>query len=459
MNFQSVILAAGKGTRLKSDKAKVLHEVLGRPMIGHAVRAALGSGAERAVVVTGYHRQNVESWLEANEDGERIEFALQEEQLGTGHAVWQAKEFFEDGPDYTLIQYGDVPLIEGETLETFARQVIDSRRPVGLMTAKLDDPKQYGRVTRDGDGDVTGIVEHADATPEQRRINEINAGFYLVRNDFLVEHLPKIVEGEADNAQEEYYLTDLVAIACREEGVFGWTCPDPHLIRGVNTRVDLAEVNQFAQKRLNYRWMEQGVTMLDPSAVHIEPDVELSRDVELHPGVQLRGETTIGPGTVVENGAVIRDCQIAGDVHVKANCYLEEATVDSGSNLGPSAHLRPGADIGKNCKVGNYVEVKKATLEDGVKAGHLTYLGDAHIGEGTNIGAGTITCNYDGENKHQTTIGEGAFIGSNTSLVAPVTIGDGAYVGAGSTITEDIPDAALGVGRGRQRNVDGWADE
>lgn len=456
--FQSVILAAGKGTRLKSDRAKVLHEILGRPMIGHALEAAFEAGAERAVVVTGYQRRKVEEWIR-NHFGDRpVAFVEQEEQLGTAHAVWAAREYLESGPEYTLVQYGDAPTMDGETLREFAEKTMASRAPLGLMTAFPQDPGSYGRIVRTEQGELRAVVEYADATPEERSIGEVNAGFYAAKTSLLHEHLPTICSGAAETAQEEYYLTDLVEIAVESAGAFGWECPDPGRIHGVNTRMDLAEVTAAMQERINRRWMEEGVTMIDPSTTYVEPDVELGRDVVLHPGVHLRGDTSVGPGTVVENGSVLRDCEIAGDVHIKPHCFLEEASVDSGTNVGPSAHLRPGADIGKNCKVGNYVEVKKARLEDGVKAGHLTYLGDAHIGEGTNVGAGTITCNYDGEEKHETRIGPGAFIGSNASLVAPLRVGEGAYIGAGSTITEDVPDRALGVGRGRQRNIEEWAE-
>ncbi len=457
-DFQSIILAAGEGTRLKSDKTKVLHEVLGRPMIGHAVRAALEAGAERAIVVTGHQRERVEGWLVDREEAECIEFAVQDEQLGTGHAVWMAEPYLRDGPEFTLIQYGDVPLMDGECLAQFLEDTADSKRPLGLMTAVLDDPAAYGRILRDDDGDVEGIVEYADATPSQRRIDEVNAGFYAAETSFLVDHLPELMAGEADNAQQEYYLTDLVEVAVDERGVYGYECPDPRLIQGVNTRVDLAEVTELARRKINRRWMEAGVTMLDPASTYVEPSVELARDVVLHPGVDLRGETSLGRGTVVEDGAVIRDSEIGEEVHVKPHCDLDGARVETGAALGPFAHLRPGADIGKDCKVGNYVEVKKSRLEDGVQAGHHTYLGDAHVGRGTNVGAGTITCNYDGDEKHRTVIGDGAFIGSNTSLVAPVEIGDGAYIGAGSTITDDVPGGALGIARGRQRNVEGWAE-
>lgn len=457
-DFQSVILAAGRGTRLKSEKAKVLHEVLGRPMIDYAVRAALDAGARRAVVVTGYQRDKVEGWLRNRPYADRLEFAVQDRQLGTAHAVWMAEPYLDDGPEYTIVQYGDVPLMDAETLETFAERTINSRHHLGLMTAVLDDPKKYGRVVRDDAGDLLRIVEYADATLEERKIDEINAGFYVAHSSFLAEHLSTICSGPAETAQEEYYLTELVELAAEAEGTFGFQCDETFRIEGVNTRADLAEVTDEMRRQINETWMQEGVTMIDPSATYVEPSVELSNDVVLHPGVQLIGETTIASGAVVENGSVLRDTSIGPDVHVKAHSYLEEATVDSGTSIGPSAHLRPGSDIGKDCKVGNYVEVKKSRLEDGVKAGHLTYLGDAHVGERANVGAGTITCNYDGEQKHRTEIGAEAFIGSNSSLVAPLRIGEGAYIGAGSTITEDVPPAALGIGRGRQCTIENWAD-
>lgn len=461
MEFQSVILAAGKGTRMNSERPKVLHEVLGRPMIGHAVRAALNAGAERVVSVVGYGRRDVESWLDSHEASERIAFAVQDDQLGTGHAVWAAESYLRDGPEYTLITYGDVPLVKGETLEAFVQTVHDSGRPLGVMTARVDDPSGYGRILRRDDGDVFGIVEETDTNPQQAEIDEINAGLYVARTDFLLEALPQIIDGSPDNAQDEYYLTDLVEIAAGqpEGGVFGFPVDNPADIKGVNTRADLADATGMLRRRINRRWMDEGVTIVDPTTTFIEPGVELGRDVVLQPGVHLRGETEIGDGTLVEDGSVIRDSTIGADVHVKPHCVIEESSVDSNTSLGPSAHLRPGADIGSNCKVGNFVEVKKARLDDGVKAGHLAYIGDAHLGARTNVGAGTITCNYDGQDKHLTETGEDVFIGSNASLVAPVRLGDGAYVGAGSTITEDVPSKALAVARGRQRNIEGWADE
>ena len=456
IDFQAVVLAAGKGTRMKSERPKVLHEVLGKPMIAYAVGASLEAGAQRVVVVLGHGRDRVRQWLERHMDTERVEFVIQDNQLGTAHAVYAARDYFADAPEYTAIVSGDVPNMDARTLADFVTKTGHSMFPLGLMTAVLDDPAQYGRVLRDVDGDVTGIIEYKDATPEQREVAEINAGFYAVQTEFLARHLPELCEGPADNAQGEYYLTDLIAVAADKAGVLGWKIEEHGLVKGVNTRQDLAEANTFAKKRINEHWMDEGVTFLDPECTYVEADVVLSPDVILHPGVHLKGATHVGSGTVIEDATVIDSCHLADNVHVKAHCYLNHARVDSRTKLGPFAHLRPGADVGKECKVGNFVEVKKARLENGVKAGHLSYLGDAHIGKGTNVGAGTITCNYDGENKHRTDIGEGSFIGSNTALVAPVTLGKKVYIGAGSTITDDVPDQSLGIARGRQKNVDGW---
>jgi bifunctional UDP-N-acetylglucosamine pyrophosphorylase/glucosamine-1-phosphate N-acetyltransferase len=460
IDFQAVIMAAGKGTRLKSEQPKVLHEVLGKPMVAYAVDAALEAGAKRVVVVLGYGREQVQSWLEENRDVEQVKFAVQENQLGTAHAVYAAREYFDDAPDYTTILSGDVPNMGAETLDDFVTKTAHSMFPLGLMTAKLDDPAHYGRVLREeGTGDVTGIVEYKDASEEQRLVDEINAGFYVVETEFLARYLPEICEGPADNAQSEYYLTDLIAMASDHAGVYGWIVQEPGIIQGVNTRQDLAAATRFAQQRINRKWMDEGVTFIDPQATYVEPGVQIGADVTLYPGVHLKGETRIGQGSIVENGSVITDCELAADVHVKANCYLTQARVDSGTALGPFAHLRPGADIGKGCKVGNFVEVKKTRFEDGVKAGHLSYLGDALLGKGTNVGAGTITCNYDGEKKHRTEIGEGSFIGSNTALVAAARLGKRAYIGAGSVITDDVPDESLAIARGRQKNFDGWVRE
>lgn len=460
-DFQAIIMAAGKGTRLRSELPKVLHEVLGLPMIGYAVRASLKAGARRVVVVLGHGKEEVEAWLQAELDarglGDRVHFATQENQLGTAHAVYAAREYFADAPEYSVIVSGDVPNMDAQTLGDFIQRTRASGHPLGLMTAVLDDPSTYGRILRDPDDLVTEIVEYKDATDAQREVQEINAGFYAVKTSFLAGNLPKICEAPPENAQGEYYLTDLIALAAEDGGVYGSIVSDPGTIQGVNTRQDLAAATRFARRRINRRWMEEGVSFIDPDATYIEADVKLGRDVTLYPGVHLRGHTTVADGAVIENGSVIIDTDLGQDVHVKPFCHFQDARVQAKSVLGPYARLRPGADIGEDCRVGNFVEIKKSRLEAGVKAGHLSYLGDAHIGAETNIGAGTITCNYDGENKHRTEIGPGSFIGSNTALIAPLTLGKSAYIGAGSAVTDDVPDESLAVARGRQRNIEGWA--
>lgn len=460
-SFQTLILAAGRGTRMRSRTIKVLHDILGKPMLAHVVEAALDSGSKRVIPILGHQRELVEEWLHAQPYAEQLDVALQLEQNGTAHAVWAAREFFDPEITYTVILSGDVPNMDAASLKAFLDAAVDSGADVGLVTAVLDDPASYGRIIRRNDR-VEAIVEYKDASPEQRAVNEINAGIYVVRTSFLAVALGLIMERPADNAQNEYYLTDLIAVAAERAsetgGVFGWPVEDPRQIQGVNTRADLARATDFARRRINEHWMLEGVTFIDPLRTTVEAGVQLAHDVVLYPDVYLGGDTIIKTGSVVEPGCVVRDCHIGEEVLLKANSYLTDSRVGNDSQIGPFAHLRPGSDIGRGCKVGNFVEIKKTRLHDGAKAGHLSYLGDAHIGEGANIGAGTITCNYDGEKKSPTQIGAGAFIGSNSALVAPVTIGDGAYVGAGSTITDDVPNRALAVARGRQKNIEDWVD-
>ncbi len=458
--FQALILAAGQGTRMKSETIKVLHDLLGEPLLGHVIGGALKSGAGRIVTIVGHQREAVEAYLSGHDASARLEVAEQVERRGTADAVWAARPFLEDREfEYTAILSGDVPTMPGETLERFFRETMESGAAVGLVTAVLEDPSRYGRILR-GEAGVEAIVEYKDASEEEREISEINGGVYFVRTEFLASALSTIMGRPADNAQNEYYLTDIVALA-REQGekVFGHVVEDERFIQGVNTRADLAGAVAILRERINRGWMDAGVTFLAPDQTFVEPTVELAQDVTLFPGVYLGGKTTVGPGAVVESGSMIRDSEVGAEVTVKAHCYLTEARVERGSSVGPFAHLRPGADVGPGCKVGNFVEVKKTRMEAGSKASHLTYLGDAHVGEGANVGAGTITCNYDGAKKSRTEIGPGAFIGSNTALVAPVKVGKGAYVGAGSVITEDVPDKALGIARGRQRNIPGYGDK
>ena len=458
MSFQAAILAAGKGTRMRSNKIKVLHEILGRPLIDWVVDAAFDSGAEHVAVVLGHDRERVEAHLSSRADAEHIAYAVQEEQHGTGHAVWEARDGLSSEYTHTLVLYGDVPNLSADTIKAFIADAAAANKPLAVMTAVLDDPARYGRIIRDESGDPIAVVEYKDATDEQRAIQEINTGIYLARTDFMLRELELLCSKPPNNAQNEYYLTDLVEFAANQEGVFGWALDDIDEIQGVNTRKDLSVATEFARRRINQKHMLSGVTLLDPATTYIGAGVTIEQDTVIYPQVTLEGNSSIATGTHIESGTLLRDAQIGRDCHIKASCYITEAKVEDGASVGPFAHLRPGADIGQGCKVGNFVEIKKTRMNAGSKASHLTYLGDAEVGEKANIGAGTITCNYDGENKFKTTIGAGAFIGSNSSLVAPVTIADGAYVGAGSTITADIPEGALGVARGKQRNIEGWVE-
>ena len=453
MSVQAVIMAAGKGTRMKSDRSKVMHTVAGRPMIEWVARAAFDAGCEKVIIIVGHQREIVQAHLEAK-FGDRVEFAIQQPQLGTGHAVYQAVPLLDGDVARTLILSGDVPNMTAQTLRDFVEA--SAGFELSVMTAVLDDAAKYGRIMREGDA-VRGIVEWADATDEQREIREINTGFYVVNTEFLCTELEKLCAGETDNAQGEYYLTDIVGVAAGRGLATAWILDDVAQMQGVNTRTQLAEAAAWRRARINEAWMDAGVTMIDPGNTYIDADVVLAADVLLHPGVQLIGETTIGSGTTIGNSSVIEHSSIAEDVTILPFCHFESARVEDGARIGPMCHLRPGADIGRECHVGNFVEVKKTRLDEGAKANHHSYLGDGHVGAGANVGAGTIFCNYDGYNKHRTTIGAGAFIGSNSALVAPVDIGDGAYVAAGSVVTGDVPADALGVARGKQRNIAGWA--
>ncbi len=459
MSFQAIILAAGKGTRMKSDTVKVLHDVLGRPMIEHVTRAALNAGAERVIAIVGHQREAVEAHL-TSVFGDRVGFAVQADQKGTGHAVWCAREFLgADAPEHTVVLSGDVPNMDAATVRGFVEDFAESGRKVGMMTAVVDDAAAYGRVIRRDDGSVDRIVEFKDADEAERAVNEINVGTYIAPTAFYFEHLGEYCSKPPNNAQNEWYLPIVVDIAAAdaEWGVFGWALPDVERMQGVNNRLDLARATEFMRRATNEHWMREGVTMLDPASTWIEVDVELEPDVVLHSGVELRGETRVAAGATIQAGCVLENSTVGQGATIKPYCHLEDSIVGAEAAIGPFAHLRPGSDIGDGCKIGNFVETKKTRMEPGSKASHLTYLGDAHVGANANIGAGTITCNYDGVNKHKTEIGEGAFIGSNTALVAPIKLGKNAYVGAGSTLTQDVPDDALGVARGRQRNIEDWA--
>ncbi|WP_249678808.1 bifunctional UDP-N-acetylglucosamine diphosphorylase/glucosamine-1-phosphate N-acetyltransferase GlmU [Pseudomonas abieticivorans] len=446
MSLDIVILAAGQGTRMRSALPKVLHPVAGNSMLGHVIHSARQLEPQSIHVVIGHGADLVRERLQADD----LNFVLQDKQLGTGHAVAQALP--ELTADTVLILYGDVPLIEVQTLERLLKQVTHSQ--LGLLTVTLADPTGYGRIVRDGAGNVSAIVEHKDASDAQKAITEGNTGILAVPGKRLAEWLGRLSN---NNAQGEYYLTDVIAMAVNDGLVVATEQPlDPMEVQGANDRKQLSELERHYQLREGRRLMAQGVTLRDPARFDVRGEVSVGRDVLIDVNVILEGRVVIEDDVVIGPNCYIKDSTLRKGVVVKANSHLDGAVMGEGSDAGPFARLRPGTVLEARAHVGNFVELKNAHMGEGAKAGHLTYLGDAVIGARTNIGAGTITCNYDGANKHKTVLGEDVFIGSNNSLVAPVDILDGATTAAGSTITQQIPAGQLGVARGRQRNIEGW---
>jgi len=446
MSLDIVILAAGQGTRMRSALPKVLLPVAGDSMLGHVIHSARKLSPQRIHVVIGHGADVVQERLAADD----LNFVMQEKQLGTGHAVAQALP--ELTADTVLILYGDVPLIEVETLQRLLKKV--NPEQLGLLTVNLDDPTGYGRIVRDEQKRVTAIVEHKDATDAQKAITEGNTGILAVPSKRLADWLGRLSN---NNAQGEYYLTDVIAMAVNDGLVVATEQPhDPMEVQGANDRKQLAELERHYQQREARRLMALGVTLRDPARFDVRGDVTVGRDVLIDINVILEGRVVIEDDVVIGPNCVIKDSTLRKGVVIKANSHLDGAIMGEGSDAGPFARLRPGSVLEAKAHVGNFVELKNAHLGEGVKAGHLTYLGDTVIGARTNIGAGTITVNYDGANKHKTQIGEDVFIGSNNSLIAPVTIGDGSNTAAGSTITQDVDKSQLAVGRARQRNIDGW---
>jgi bifunctional UDP-N-acetylglucosamine pyrophosphorylase / glucosamine-1-phosphate N-acetyltransferase len=445
-----VILAAGKGTRMKSARAKVLHQVAGFSLIEHVFRAADTLSPTSITVIVGHQADQVQAGTSKRMG---LRFALQSPQLGTGHALLQAEPVLAGASGTLVLLSGDVPLLRPETLRALVDTHQERRAAATILTAAVDRPDGYGRIIRDGGG-ITAIVEHKDATPAQRTICEINSGIYAFDVAPLFEALKQI---GSSNAQGEYYLPDLVTIY-RSRGLVVETviAGDAREILGVNSPKELAEVGAVLKMRKNEALMDAGVTIVDPSAAFIGPDVTIGADTIIHPGVYLEGRTSIGSHCVINSGVRIVDSKIDDGVVINNFCVITESHIGAGARLGPFAHIRPQSEVGENAHIGNFVELKKTTLGAGSKANHLSYLGDATIGAGVNVGAGTITCNYDGTFKHRTVIDDGAFIGSDTQLIAPVRVGKGAYVAAGSSITEDVPADALAIARGKQVNKDGW---
>ncbi len=468
-----VVMAAGRGTRMRSEQAKVLHQIVGRPMIRYALDVARAVAGHSVAVVVGHQAAQVravlESALAGQSGGAAVHIVEQVQQLGTGHAVLQTRPVFASGkgkaPAAYLILNGDTPLLQESTLRALLQTHRVAGATVTLLTAILDNPGGYGRVVRrtakgasgavHASADVAKIVEDRDASPEERAIREINVGTYVVDGAFLFAALDKV---QPHNAQGEYYLTDIVDMAVTQGhrvAALPLTNPDEGL--GVNSRLQLAEAEQVIRRQIRQRWMEAGVTMIDPASTWIDAEVVIGKDATLHPNVILEGKTVIGEGCEIRSFTRLTNCVVGSHVTILDHCVCADSQIDEQATLGPFVHLRPGVRVRKKAKVGNFVEMKKTDLGEGAKANHLSYLGDATIGKGVNIGAGTITCNYDGVHKYQTVVGDHVFLGSDTQLIAPVTVGAGAVIAAGTTVTQDVPADALAIARVAQVNRAGWA--
>ncbi|MBQ4335262.1 MAG: bifunctional UDP-N-acetylglucosamine diphosphorylase/glucosamine-1-phosphate N-acetyltransferase GlmU [Myxococcaceae bacterium] len=445
----AIVLCAGQGTRMKSTLPKVAPPLLGRAMGSYPLERAFEAGAERVVAVTGHGASQVEAALlrALPSRAPHIEFALQAEQLGTAHAVLCAQSALADFKGDVFILYGDVPLVRTETLRALIDAKAAAQSPIALVTTLPADPTGYGRIVRDEQGAMRRIVEHRDASPGELAIGEINAGLYLVSASFLWSSLARL---DRNNAQNELYLTDLVRLAFEADTPAATVVADVGEVSGVNDRVELARATRALQSRINERHQRAGVTIELSDTVLIDESVEIAPDVTIEANVRLKGDTRIGRGAHIGQGSVISDSTVGEAVEVRPYSIFEEAIVGEAALIGPFARLRPGSELAARVHVGNFVETKKARIGLGSKANHLSYLGDCDIGAGVNVGAGTITCNYDGVNKHRTVLGDGVFVGSDSQFVAPVNVGKDAYIGAGSTITEDVPEGSLAIGRGRQ---------
>lgn len=445
--LEVVILAAGQGTRMRSNLPKVLHCIAGKPMVSHVVESSRQIGASAIHVVVGHGAEQVKQSL----NGDDIQWATQEQQLGTGHAVAQALPAIAKD-SIVLVAYGDVPLVAPSTLAALVASV--SKDAMSLLTVKHTDPSGYGRIIRQNNK-ILEIVEQKDALPEQLLIDEVNTGILAAHAACLNKWLPAL---SSNNAQGEYYLTDIIAMAVSDGvDVVGYHPGSVYEVEGVNDRKQLAALERYYQAQQADRLMSEGATLADPARIDIRGQVEVGNDVFIDVNAVLIGDVSIGNNVSIGPNCVIENSNIGAGSTIKANSVFENAIVGHNCEVGPFARLRPGTVLGNQAKIGNFVETKKAIIGEGSKANHLAYIGDAEIGSGTNIGAGTITCNYDGVNKFKTTMGDNVFVGSNSTLVAPISIGNDGFVGAGSTVTKDIPEKNLAVGRGKQRNISGWS--
>ena len=448
-NRYAIILAAGKGSRMKSSLYKVLHPVAGKPMVEHVIEQVEAINVDEIVTIVGFGAEMVKDHL-----GERSKYALQTEQLGTGHAVLATADLLKDKKGTTLVICGDTPLLTSDTLDKLAKHHEETNAKATILSAIARDASGYGRIVRNDNNLVEKIVEHKDASEEELLINEFNTGTYCFDNEFLFEALTKVGN---DNAQGEYYLPDVISIL-KEQGeiVTAFVMDSEDESMGVNDRVALAKASQLMNARINEAHMRNGVTFVDPSNTYIESDVVIGHDTLIEPGVILRGKTVIGDNCYISTNSDIKDSVLGNHVKVHSS-NIKESTIRDGADVGPYAHIRPNSEIHENAHIGNFVEIKKATIGKESKVGHLTYVGDATLGKDINVGCGTVFVNYDGKNKFHTTIGDHSFIGSGTNLVGPVTLGRNSATAAGSTITEDVPEDALGIARGRQSNLEGYA--
>lgn len=438
----AVILAAGKGTRMKSKLYKVLHSVCGKPMVQHVVDASKKINPTQTILVVGRGAEQVREQL-----GPQITYILQEEQLGTGHAVMVTKGELQEKKGTTLILCGDTPLIRAETLEALVSDHNKSKSSVTILTTKMDIPQGYGRIIRDHQGQVLRIVEQKDATDEEQQVQEVNTGVYCFDNQKLISVLDKITN---QNVQGEYYITECIEILEQQgERVSAYLTDDPEETLGVNDRIALAEAEKLMKKRINHYHMAQGVTIIDPDHTYIAPEVIIGQDTVIHPGTTLSGSTQIGEDCVIGPHTELRH-SIVGNRSTAQYSLVIESRVGNDTTIGPYAYIRPGSEIGSHCKIGDFVEVKNSKIEDGAKVPHLSYIGDADIGAGVNMGCGSITVNYDGKTKHRTIVEEGSFIGCNVNLIAPVTIGKGSFIAAGSTINRSTPADSFAIARERQ---------
>lgn len=447
MKLEVIILAAGQGTRMRSALPKVLHPLAGKALVHHVIDTASELNAAAIHTVIGHGAEKVQQHLQQLP----TRWALQEKQLGTGHAVAQAMPAVADD-SVVLVLYGDVPLVRVETLQKLLAVVNDKQ--IGLLTVILDDPTGYGRILRDAQNRIVAIVEQKDASEEQRKIREGNTGILAVPAKLMKQWLPQL---SANNAQGEYYLTDIIGLAVQQGiAVVAQQPQSPQEVQGINNRLQLAELERHHQKTIAERLMTEGVTLADPARIDVRGTLKTGRDIFIDINCVFEGDVTLGDNVRIGPHCVIRNATIANDVDIESHSLIDEAIVGVAAHIGPFARLRPGTELAAKAKVGNFVETKKTYIGEGSKVNHLTYVGDCTIGIDANVGAGTITCNYDGVNKFKTNIGDGAFIGSNSSLVAPVSIGKNATVGAGSVVTENVPDGQLAVARGRQKNIEGW---